>query len=207
MNKKRLTEEQQTEIITLIQQNKVRLTAYIRSQFNDISDTDVEDCLQDLFFRTHDKFSSYNRSPNKTGWLFKAMKNVTHEFCRKKKKITDNTIPLSYVQESEVETEEENDMIFEIVTNHLSEDQIVRIILSKLNEKEQILYRLRYIDNLSTYEIAEKLSLPSGTVRARLFDIKKKITKMIREDEWIDIVQKEIFLKNLSIPIKIDIIK
>lgn len=198
MNKKRLTEEQQTEIITLIQQNKVRLTAYIRSQFNDITDTDVEDCLQDLFVRTHDKFSSYNRSPNKTGWLFKAMKNVTHEFCRKKKKITDNTIPLSYVQESEVETEEENDMIFEIVTNHLSEDQIVRIILSKLNKKEQILYRLRYIDKLSTYEIAEKLSLPSGTVRARLFDIKKKITKMIREDEWIDIVQKEIFSKKFE---------
>lgn len=198
MNKKRLTEEQQTEIITLIQQNKVRLTAYIRSQFNDITDTDIEDCLQDLFVRTHDKFSSYNRSLNKTGWLFKAMKNVTHEFCRKKKKITDNTIPLSYVQESEVETEEENDMIFEIVTNHLSEDQIVRIILSKLNEKEQILYRLRYIDNLSTYEIAEKLSLPSGTVRARLFDIKKKITKMIREDEWIDIVQKEISSKKFE---------
>ena len=198
MNKKRLTEEQKTEIITLIQQNKVRLTAYIRSQFNDITDTDIEDCLQDLFLRTHDKFSSYNHSLNKTGWLFKAMKNVTHEFCRKKKKITDHTIPLSYVQESEVETEEENDMIFEIVTNHLSEDQIVQIILSKLNEKEQILYRLRYIDNLSTYEIAEKLSLPSGTVRARLFDIKKKITKMIREDEWIDIVQKEIFSKKFE---------
>ena len=198
MNKKRLTEEQQTEIITLIQQNKVRLTAYIRSQFNDITDTDIEDCLQDLFVRTHDKFSSYNRSPNKTGWLFKAMKNVMHEFCRKKKKITDHTVPLSVVQEAEEEYSEENDMIFEIVTNHLSEDQIIRIILSKLNEKEQILYRLRYIDNLSTYEIAEKLSLPSGTVRARLFDIKKKITKMIREDEWIDIVQKEIFSKKFE---------
>ena len=198
MNKIRLTEEQQTEIITLIQQNKVRLTAYIRSQFNDISDTDIEDCFQDLFVRTHDKFPSYNRSLNKTGWLFKAMKNVTHEFCRKKKKITDHTIPLSVVPESDEEYSEENDMIFEIVTNHLSEEQIVQIILSKLNEKEQILYRLRYIDNLSTYEIAERLSLPSGSVRARLFDIKKKITRMIREDEWIDIVQKEIFPKKFE---------
>lgn len=207
MNKKRLTEEKQAEIVTLIQQNKVRLTAYIRSQFNDISDTDIEDCFQDLFVRTHDKFSSYNRSLNKTGWLFKAMKNVTHELCRKKKKINEHTVPLSFVQESDVETEEESDMIFEIVTNHLSENQIVQIILSKLNEKEQILYRLRYIDNLSTYEIAEKLSLPSGTVRARLSDMKKKITKMIREDEWIDIVQREFFQKNLSIPIRVDIFK
>lgn len=198
MNKKRLTEEQQTEIITLIQQNKLRLIAYIRSQFNDISDTDIEDCFQDLFVRTHDKFSSYNRSLNKTGWLFKAMKNVTHEFCRKKKKITDHTIPLSVVPESDEEYSEENDMIFEIITNHLSENQIVQIILSKLNEKEQILYRLRYIDNLNTYEIAERLSLPSGTVRARLSDIKKKITKMIREDEWIDIIQKEIFSKKIE---------
>ena len=33
-----LTKEQQSEIASLIGQNKVRLTAYIRSQFKDISD-------------------------------------------------------------------------------------------------------------------------------------------------------------------------
>ena len=62
-----LTKEQQSEIASLIGQNKVRLTAYIRSQFRDISDLDIEDCFQDLFVRTYEKFSSFNRSPDKTG--------------------------------------------------------------------------------------------------------------------------------------------
>ena len=77
--KKRLTREQQSEIASLIGQNKVHLTAYIRSQFKDISDPDIEDCFQDLFVRTYDKFSSFNRSLDKTGWLFKAMKNIMSE--------------------------------------------------------------------------------------------------------------------------------
>ena len=47
--KKRLTREQQSEIASLIGQNKVHLTLYIRSQFKDISDPDIEDCFQELF--------------------------------------------------------------------------------------------------------------------------------------------------------------
>ena len=97
--KKRLTREQQSEIASLIGQNKVCLTAYIRSQFKDVSDSDIEDCFQELFIRTYEKFSLFERSSNKAGWLFKAMKNIVHEFCRKKKKIYDHTISESLVPE------------------------------------------------------------------------------------------------------------
>ena len=179
--KKRLTREQQSEIASLIGQNKVRLTAYIRSQFKDISDPDIEDCFQDLFVRTYDKFSSFNRSPDKTGWLFKAMKNIMHEFCRKKKKCSDHTISTEIIPESEEEFKEENDLIFDIITNHSSEAQVVQTILSNLTEKERLLYRLRHMEKLSTDKIAEQLSLPSGTVRGRLSDLKKKVEKLIRE--------------------------
>lgn len=67
MTKKTLTTEQKEEVVTLIQKNKIRLAVYIRSQFKDISDSDMEDCFQNLFLRTYDKYNDFQKSPNKTG--------------------------------------------------------------------------------------------------------------------------------------------
>ena len=173
MFSKRLAKDQQEKIVDLIQKNKVQLTAYIRSQFKDISDSDIEDCFQELFIRTYDKFSSFEHSSNKTGWLFKALKNIMHEFYRKKKKLYNHTTSEAILPEIEEKSNEEKDLIFEIITNHSSEAQVVQTILSNLTEKERLLYQLRYIEKLSTDKIAEQLSLPSGTVRGRLSDLKK----------------------------------
>ena len=196
--KKRLTKEQQSEIASLIGQNKVRLTAYIRSQFRDISDPDIEDCFQDLFVRTYEKFSSFNRSPDKTGWLFKSMKNIMHEFCRERKKYSDHTISDELVSEFEEDFQGETDLIFDIITNHSGEAQIVQTILSNLTEKEQLLYRLRYMEKLSTDKIAEQLCVPSGTVRGRLSDLKRKVEKLIREYDTLQWNQNKKISENFS---------
>lgn len=196
MNKKHLTKEQQSQIAFLIAQNKHRLVGYIRTQFKDISDADIEDCLQELFLRAYKKFSSFENSSDKNWWLFNTMQNIMHEFCRKKKRICDHTIPISLVSESEEEFEEEKDLIFEIITNHSDEAQIIKVILSYLTEKERLLYKLRYIDNLSTSEIAKRLSVPSGSIRGRLSDLKKKVKKLIHEYDTLQWDQKENFSEN-----------
>jgi len=198
LNPNHLTQEQQEEIVALIQDNKVLLTAYIRSNFKNISNSDIEDCFQNLFVRIYEKFSSFEDSKDKIRWLLNTMKNIMHEFCRKKKKHYDHTISESLVPEAEEKSSEEKDLIFEIVTNHFSEDQIVQIILSHLTEKEQYLYRLRYMEKLSTDKIADRLSLPSGTVRGRLSDLKKKVKKLIHEYDTIQWNQKEKFSENFS---------
>ena len=198
MFSKRLAKDQQEKIVDLIQKNKVQLTTYIRSQFKDVSDSDIEDCFQELFIRTYEKFSSFERSSNKIGWLFKAMKNIVHEFCRKKKKIYDHTISESLVPEIEESSNEEKNLIFDIITNHSSEVQIIQMILSNLTEKERLLYRLRYIEKLSTDKIAEQLSLPSGTVRGRLSDLKRKVEKLIREYDTLQWNQNKKFSEKIS---------
>ena len=199
MTKKTLTTEQKEEVVTLIKKNKIRLAVYIRSQFKDISDSDMEDCFQNLFLRIYDKYNDFQKSPNKTGWIFKTMKNIVREFCRKKKVLSHRYIPLTLNEDTNEEDYiDENDMIFEIATDHLDEEQIVKLILSKLTEKEQALYKLRYSDKLSTDKIAKQLSLPSGTVRGRLSDLKKKITRLVHSNELIDLIKKENFSKNFE---------
>ena len=199
MTQKTLTAEQKEEVVTLIKKNKLRLAVYIRSQFKDISDSDMEDCFQNLFLRTYDKYNDFQKSPNKTGWIFKTMKNIVREFCRKKKTHSHRYVSLTLKEDTNEEDYiDENDMIFEIATEHLNEEQIVKLILSKLTEKEQTLYELRYRDKLSTDKIAKQLSLPSGTVRGRLSDLKKKITQLVHSNELIDLIKRENFSKNFE---------
>ena len=198
MNKKLLTKEQQEEIARLIQDNKIRLTTYIRNQFKNISNSELEDCFQELFLRTYEKYSSFDRSSNKSGWLFKAMKNIVYEFCRKKKVRCEHTMPILFVPESEEEFKGEKDLIFEIITHHSSDEQIVQTILSQLTEKERRLYQIRYVEKLSTDKIAEQLSLPSGTVRGRLSDLKKKVEKLIREYDTLQWNKNKKFSENFS---------
>lgn len=198
MTKKPLIAEQKEEILSLIQNNKIRLTAYIRSQYRDLSDSDIEDCFQNLFIRAYDKHNSFQKSPNKTGWIFRAMRNVVREFCRKKTKYSQKFLPLSANEDTDNEFIDENDMIFEITTNHLSEDQLATLILSRLNETEQKIYRLRFIEKLHTDEIAKRLGLPSGTVRGRLSDLKKRITATVHSNELIKLIQENNFSKNFE---------
>ena len=108
------------------------------------------------------------------------------------------TISTEIIPESEEEFKEENDLIFDIITNHSSEAQVVQTILSNLTEKERLLYRLRHMEKLSTDKIAEQLCVPSGTVRGRLSDLKRKVEKLIREYDTLQWNQNKKISENFS---------
>ena len=58
---------------------------------------------------------------------------------------------------------------------------ILRAILDELNPKYKALVELRYFDELSYEEIAEKLNMPLGTVKAQLFRARNLLSDIIAE--------------------------
>mgnify|MGYP002686953224 FL=1 len=57
------------------------------------------------------------------------------------------------------------------------EKEKVRTIIERLPEKMKLVILLYYMDELSLKEIAQILKIPSGTVKSRLHQARKKITK------------------------------
>ena len=57
------------------------------------------------------------------------------------------------------------------------EKEKVRTIIESLPEKMKLVILLYYMDELSLKEIAQILKIPSGTVKSRLHQARKKITK------------------------------
>ena len=57
------------------------------------------------------------------------------------------------------------------------EKEKVRTIIESLPEKMKLVILLYYMDELTLKEIAQILKIPSGTVKSRLHQARKKITK------------------------------
>jgi RNA polymerase sigma-70 factor (ECF subfamily) len=60
--------------------------------------------------------------------------------------------------------------------------KIMRQFLSKLSDKYKQMIELRFFEELSYQEIAEKLDLPVGTVKAQLFRAKELLYDILKDN-------------------------
>jgi RNA polymerase sigma-B factor len=51
-------------------------------------------------------------------------------------------------------------------------------ILALLGEEEKRLVRLRYVDDLTQQQIAQRLAMPEGTVKVRLYRIRNRLNEL-----------------------------
>ena len=58
---------------------------------------------------------------------------------------------------------------------------LMRTILDELNPKYKTLIEMRYFEELSYEEIAEKLNMPLGTVKAQLFRARNFLYELLAE--------------------------
>jgi RNA polymerase sigma-70 factor (ECF subfamily) len=59
----------------------------------------------------------------------------------------------------------------------------MRDVVEKLKPRYRVLVELRYFDELSYEEIAEKLELPLGTVKAQLFRAREFLANILKNSE------------------------
>ena len=135
---------------------------------------DADDILMITFSKAFNNIQAYSEDFAFSTWLFKIASNNCIDFIRKKKlQITsldgsprdddENSTPLHLPDKSE---DPEESIIKEQKALKL------RAIVEKLNPKYRQLIELRYFEELSYDEIAEKTELPIGTVKAQLFRAK-----------------------------------
>lgn len=172
-----LSKEVQEEITSLISSHREKFVRIISRRYYNATKEDIEDCLQDLFVVAYENYESFNASQNKIGWLFISLRNILSNNLKASKK---RRIAFSkYINKPNRTESFEDDILFGILTKHLSEDTLIKEIFSHFSSSEIELYNLRYKEKLSTKDIAKKLGIPHGTVRRRLFDLNRKVRKII----------------------------
>ena len=143
---------------------------------------DADDLTIEAFGKAFSNLDKYTPDFAFSTWLYKIALNNTIDFIRRKKLETlsldddddEHTQNLSQsVKTSQPDPEEK----------YIKEQRaiLMRSIIDQLNPKYRTLIELRYFDELSYEEIAAKLNMPLGTVKAQLFRAKNLLYNILHE--------------------------
>jgi RNA polymerase sigma-70 factor (ECF subfamily) len=142
---------------------------------------DVEDLTQEAFIKAFNSLANFDRQFAFSTWLYKIATNNCIDYLRKKKLST-------FSIDKEIASED-SDYKFEIPDsefipdNKIIEEQRKKIIdeaIENLPDKYKKVIVLRHKKEMEYEEIAEKLDLPLGTVKAHIFRGRELLNKYLK---------------------------
>ncbi len=155
----------------LVTQYKERLYWHIRKIV--ISHDDTDDVLQNTFIKIFKNIEKFNEQSKLYSWMYRIATNESITFINKR--VKERNVDISEYHEQLASTLE-SDIYF-------SGDEI-QIILQKaiatLPQKQQLVFNMKYFDDLKYNEISEILETSIGALKASYFHAVKKIEKYIK---------------------------
>ena len=135
---------------------------------------DAEDIVLITFSKAFNNLQNYNEEFAFSTWLFKIATNNCIDFLRKKRIQTTSLYHNSSDESEELKPIGIKDKNLDPAESIMKDQRVhkIREIVEQMNPKYKQLIELRYFDELSYEEIAEKTDLPLGTVKAQLFRAK-----------------------------------
>lgn len=144
---------------------------------------DAEDLTLEAFGKAFNNIVNYSADFAFSTWLFKIATNNCIDFIRKKKLQTTSIDQTIETDDGETNTtisvkDQELDPEQAMVKEQRAEK--IRGAVKKLPPKYRELIELRYINELAYEEIAAKLDVPLGTVKAQLFRAKDMLYQILK---------------------------
>ncbi|PWG05118.1 RNA polymerase sigma factor [Polaribacter aquimarinus] len=155
----------------LIKLYKERLYWHIRKIV--ISHDDADDVLQNTFIKIFKNIDKFNQNSKLYSWMYRIATNESITFINKRAK--QRNLDISDYQQ-------------ELASNLTSDDYFtgekIQILLQKaiatLPQKQQLVFNMKYFDELKYNEISEILETSVGALKASYFHAVKKIEHYIK---------------------------
>lgn len=177
-------------IIEAILQGETNLYDKIQKKYNKMitaiikrvvrNENEIQDLVQETHIKAFNALPSYDKKYIFSSWLMKIATNHAIDFLRKKKL---ETISIN----NSLRDSDEDDLYIQIPDPDFLPDEnlsnkeyheIFKNLIEKLPENFQKVVLLRFQEDLGYNEIAQKLSLPLGTVKATLFRARKMLAAL-----------------------------
>ncbi|MCG2812190.1 MAG: RNA polymerase sigma factor [Candidatus Aminicenantes bacterium] len=130
----------------------------------------AQDVTQEIFIKIYHNLDKFREEKNLSSWIFTISRNYCIDYWRKNKKYFVNTQELDEKIGFGKPTPEEN-----LITE--SEIEKLRKKISQLDPELRLILILRDIQDLSYRDIAEKFSIPEGTVKSRINRARVKLAQ------------------------------
>ena len=163
----------------LISLYKERLYWHVRKIV--ISHDDADDVLQNTFIKIYKNIGKFKQESKLFSWMYRIATNEAITFINKRNK--ERKIDISEVQEQIVSTLE-SDIYF-------SGEEIQAILqkaIASLPQKQQLVFNMKYFDNIKYTQISEILGTSVGALKASYFHAVKKIESYIKKQNKLNLL-------------------
>jgi RNA polymerase sigma factor (sigma-70 family) len=163
----------------LISLYKERLYWHVRKIV--ISHDDTDDVLQNTFIKIYKNISKFNQESKLFSWMYRIATNEAITFINKRNK--ERKVDISEVQEHLV-SNLESDIYF-------SGEEIQEILqkaIASLPQKQQLVFNMKYFDNIKYTQISEILGTSVGALKASYFHAVKKIESYIKKQNKLNLL-------------------
>jgi RNA polymerase sigma factor (sigma-70 family) len=147
------------------------------------SKEDVEDLSIATFSKAFDKIKSYNSSFAFSTWIQTIATNTLIDFFRKKEQKTISIDTEDKNEQGNPHEIEDLDTNPELIFIQQQKNKQLFSLVEKLKPHYRELIVLRYLEELSYAEIAQKLNIPLGSVKAKLFRARDLLLKILKPQE------------------------
>jgi len=148
---------------------------------------DAEDLTIEAISKAFKMLDEYTPKFAFSTWLFKIATNHCIDFMRKQNKHKTLSIDEGFDNDTfnktrtiKSQTPDPEEKMIE-----WQKGKLIKTIISNLNPDYQEIIRLKYYEGLSYIEISEKLEIPLGTVKARLYRSKDFLLSIINNSDII----------------------
>ena len=157
----------------LIALYKERLYWHIRKIV--ISHDDTHDVLQNTFIKVFKNIDKFNQDSKLFSWIYRIATNESITFINKRAK--KRTIDISDYQQELTSTLADDDFF--------TGDEIQLILqkaIATLPQKQQLVFNMKYFDEIKYEEMSEILETSVGALKASYFHAVKKIESYIKKE-------------------------
>lgn len=144
---------------------------------------DAEDLTIEAFGKAFNNIGNYSADFAFSTWLFKIATNNCIDHIRKKRLQTTSLEQTATTDEGETSPIAVKDHNPDPEESLMKDQRAAKIrsAIEQLSPKYRTLIELRYLDELAYEEIAEKLDIPLGTVKAQLFRAKDLLYNILKQ--------------------------
>lgn len=154
------------------------------------NEDDASDLTQSVFLKALCNFEKFTDSTNLGGWLYTIMRNLFINQCRSADKVRISR------SDKEYETAP-NDLMYGTTESADSRCtmQDIEHAIDILNKEYSIPFRM-YVSGYKYQEIADKMNIPLGTVKSRIFIARKKAQAYLTEKPTAKSTTHKLVIKN-----------
>jgi len=148
-----------------------RLYQVVRRQLP--SHEDADDVLQNTFLKVFRHLDGFEGRSELYTWMYRIAQNEVYNLTSRAAKM--KSVPLENQEEKREEP-------------HLNTDELLQsleIAVNGLPERQQMVFRMRYYDELSYKQMAEMLQLTEGALKASFHHAVKKIEEELKSKQWL----------------------